>query len=342
MPIPGRPRLTDVADRAGVSLKTASRALNDEYGVAPETAARVRDAARELGFRPNRLARSLAAGHASPIVGLLIPNVSDPFVAALVGGAEQVLAAHDLQLITASHRDDPDLQRALATALIEHRVQALILMSAPGPVDYLAPDPAHGLVITAVDRPLAGVEADCVTVDNAAGAREATARLIGAGHRRIGTLALDLRLWTVAARVAAFRAAMAEHDLPLDDRDIIVSADPAIMEEALAQRLSGPAAPTAVFATGHISGRAAMRAARRSVRGLEIAVFDSMDDTDLLAHPPRVIVETGPERIGRLAATLTVDRLDGLVAAPRRVTLPPVVAEPTGIRDDRAPTLAER
>ncbi len=110
MSTPGRPRLADVAARAGVSLKTASRALNQEYGVAPQTSARVLAAARELGFRPNRLAQSLAGGGPSAAVGLLIPDVADPFVAGVAAAAERVLAARGLQLITASHGDDAHRQ----------------------------------------------------------------------------------------------------------------------------------------------------------------------------------------------------------------------------------------
>ena len=112
MSTPGRPTLADVAALAGVSLKTASRALNEEYGVAPATAERVLAAAREIGFRPNRLAQSLAGGGPSAAVGLLIPEVSDPWVAAVVGAVETVLVARDLQLITASHGNDPRRQRA--------------------------------------------------------------------------------------------------------------------------------------------------------------------------------------------------------------------------------------
>ena len=116
MSTPGRPTLADVAALAGVSLKTASRAMNEEYGVAQPTAERVFAAARELGFRPNRLAQSLAGGGPSAVVGLLIPDVSDPFVAGVVGAVEAVLATRDLQLITASHGNDAARQHKIGRA----------------------------------------------------------------------------------------------------------------------------------------------------------------------------------------------------------------------------------
>ena len=182
---PGRPTLADVAALAGVSLKTASRAMNDEYGVAQTTAGRVHAAARELGFRPNRLAQSLAGGGPSAAIGLLIPDVADPFVAAAVGAVEAILAERDLQLITASHGNDPARQQRLASTLVERRVDGLIIMSAPGDASYLRADIRHGLIIVAMDRPIEGLDIDTVTVDNEFGAREAVHRLLAAGHRRV-------------------------------------------------------------------------------------------------------------------------------------------------------------
>lgn len=325
MSTPGRPRLADVAARAGVSLKTASRALNQEYGVAPDTSVRVLAAARELGFRPNRLARSLAGGGPSAAVGLLIPDVADPFVAGVAAAAERVLAARDLQLITASHGDDAHRQHQLASALVERRVDALLVMSAPGSVAYLEPDLAHGLVVVALDRPLEGLDVDTVTVDNDAGAREGVQRLVEAGHRRIAALALDIRIWTVARRIAAYREAITAAGIIVDESLISTNPDPDEARAALRRMLAGDDPPTAVLATNHMAGRAAMRAMREAGITLDLAVFDSMDDNDLLATPPLVVVASGPGRIGRFAAELAVERLAGLEAPPRHAILPALI-----------------
>jgi LacI family transcriptional regulator len=325
MSAPGRPRLADVAARAGVSLKTASRALNEEYGVAPATSARVFAAARELGFRPNRLAQSLAGGGPSAAVGLLIPDVADPFVAGVVGAVERVLAAQDLQLISASHGDDAHRQHQLASALVERRVDGLLIMSAPGSVAYLQPDLAHGLVVVALDRPLEGLDADTVTVDNEAGAKGAVERLLAAGHRRIAVVALDARIWTVARRVAAYREALAAAGIPVDESLISTDLDITDARAATRRMLALRDPPTAVLATNHMAGRAAMRAMRDAGTTLDLAVFDSMDDNDLLASPPLVVVASGPDRIGQLAAELMVERLAGLQAPPRHAILAPLM-----------------
>lgn len=253
---PSRPTLADVARRAGVSLKTASRAVNGEYGVAPATAQRVTDAARALGFRPNQLARSLAAGGPSAAVGLVISSVSDPFIAAVVGAVEAVLAPRDLQLITASHHDDPDRQRRIVRTLVERRVDALILIPAPGDASYLLPEMEHGLFVVAVDRPIDGVEVDTGVVDNAAGAAEGVRRLVARGHRRIALLGNDERLWTLQRRFDGYRAGLEAAGLPFDaDLVELNCTDPSIAETAMHRLLALPEPPTAVFAIQHMAGR---------------------------------------------------------------------------------------
>ena len=110
--------------------------------------------------------------------------------------------------------------------------------------------------------------------------------------------------------------------LPVDEALISTEHDPAQARAALRRMLAGDDPPTAVLATNHMAGRTAMRAMREAgAQMAALAVFDSMDDNDLLATPPLVVVASGPDRIGRLAAELAVERLDGLQAPPRPRTL---------------------
>lgn len=327
----GRPTLADVARRAGVSLKTASRAVNGEYGVAESTAARVREAARALGFRPNHLARSLAAGGPSAAVGLVISSVADPFIAALVGAVESVLAPRGLHLMTASHHDDPDRQRQIVRTLVERRVDALILVPAPGAAEYLAPEIEHGLAVVSLDRPLDGVEVDTVVVDNALGAEQAVERLLARGHRRIAALGNDSRLWTLQRRFDGYRQALAAAGVPYDP----ALAELDCLDAAGAQRvvhdllaLADP--PTAVFAAQHMTGRGTVRAMQHAGTALDVAVFDEVVDTDLLVAPPLVVIASGPDRLGHRGARMAIDRLDGTVSSDqpaRTVVLPALLLD---------------
>jgi LacI family transcriptional regulator len=329
MNTPGRPTLADVAARAGVSLKTASRALNGEYGVAESTARRVLEASRELGFRPNHLARSLAGGGPSAAVGLLLPNVSDPFIAAVVGAVEEVISPRDLQLITASHGDDSDRQRKLVRALVERRVDALVVVPAPGDCSYLRHEIDHGLVVVALDRPLEGLDVDTATVDNIDGARQAVRRLLDAGHHRVALLGTDGRLWTLQRRYEGYVAALAEAGIAVDPALVDLDAGEASgAERVMAMLLELPDPPTAVFAAQNMAGRGAMRAVRNRGVDLQLAIFDEMVDTDLLVTPPLVVAASGPDRLGRLAARMTLERLDRLQGPPRHVELPALLLGP--------------
>ncbi len=318
-----RPTLADVARVAGVSLKTASRALNDEYGVAEATAQRVREAARSLGFRPNQLARSLAAGRRSAAVGLVLPSVSDPFIAAVVGAVESVLAPRDLQLVTSSHHDDPDQQRRIVATLVERRVDALILLPAPGPAGYLQPETDHGLVVVCLDRPVDGVRVDTVVVDNVGGTRAAVNDLLRRGHHRIAFLGNDSRLWTIQQRYAGYAEALTGHGLQVDPALVdLACANPGGAEKSMLTLLALTDPPTAVFAGQHMAGRGALRTLRRVGVRLDMVVFDEVVDTDLLVTPPVLVVASGPDRLGVLGAQMVVERLDGLDVDPRHVVLP--------------------
>lgn len=324
-----RPTLAQVATRAGVSLKTASRVINGEYGVAVATAERVQAAARELGFRPNRLARALASRQSSAAVGLLIPDLSDPFIAALAAQVESDMTARDFQLMSASHGNDPVRQRRLSRTLVERRVDALVVVSAPGDASYLQPEIDHGLVVIAVDRPLEGAAVDTVTVDNRAAAQIAVAQLLEAGHRRIAALGVDVALWTTRERFHGYRNALEAAGTPVDAALVRLECrDCAEAQAALATMLSEPDPPTAVFATKNDAGRAAIRAMLDAGVVLDLTVFDEVADPDLLVIPPSTVVESDPARLGAAAATMALERLDGLLGPPRSVVLPPLLEHP--------------
>ncbi|MDX6410660.1 MAG: LacI family transcriptional regulator [Gaiellaceae bacterium] len=317
-----RPTLAQVAELAGVSLKTASRAMNGEYGVAPATAEKVVAAARSLGFRPNLLARSLASGRPSAAVGLVIPNVADPFFGELVGGVERQLASRDLQLVIASHHDDAVAQRKIIRALVERRVDALLLVPAPGEASYLQEDLDHGLVVVSLDRPIVGVDVDTVIVDNRSAAAGAVRELIAAGHRRIAFLADNSQLWTMQERLIGYRLALAEADIA--EAPALVHADcpdREAAERAIVELFALDDPPTAVFAAHNATGREIVRAARAALIEIPLVVFDEVSDPDLLVAPPQVL-RSDPERLGMTAAQMVLERMDGLARAPRVVVQP--------------------
>lgn len=326
---PPRPTLRHVAELSGVSLKTASRALNGHRHVAEATADRVRVAAEELGFRLNGIARELRSGATSRSVGLVIGDLANPFYSKIARGAERVLRARGLQLITTSTDENPDSERALAGELVERRVRALLVVPSSTDHGYLANDLRHGLPMVFLDRPPVGVAVDTILLDNRNGARAAIEHLLAAGHRRIGLIGDFSRLATHQERIAGFGEAMAAAGFP-DWRRYVRSDshDTESAERLTVQLLQLADPPTALFTTNNRNTTGALRALRGHPRRPALVGFDDFDLADVLGV---TVVAHDAVEMGRIAAELALSRLDGATEPPRMVVLPTwVVARGSG------------
>src|SRR4051794_35296333 len=207
-PAGSRPTLRQVAALSGVSLKTASRALNGERYVSTGTAERVQAAAEQLGFRRNAMARDLRAGARSSLVGLIISDLANPFYSRVARGAERRLRTAGLQLISASSEEEPQPRHTLVAEMLERRVSALLIVTSAADHGYLEPERRLGLPVVFLDREPADLVADAVVLDNDGGVHRAVEHLLAGGHRRIGLVGDLARLATQQQRVAAFEAAM--------------------------------------------------------------------------------------------------------------------------------------
>src|SRR3954467_2894739 len=209
-----RPTMRDVADMAGVSLKTVSRVINAEAGVTPSTAERVTAAITELGFERNDLAASLRHGRSSSTLGLVIEDVANPFYSAIAQAVESAARDRGFMLITASCEEDPEREKELVQALLRRRVDALLLVPAARDHSYLARDQ---IPVVFLDRPPHGIEADCVLLDNLGGARAPVGPLLARGHERIGVIADPESLYTAHERLSGYRQALEAAGVPVRD-----------------------------------------------------------------------------------------------------------------------------
>ncbi len=325
-PVPRRrPTLDAVARAAGVSLKTASRVLNDEPNVAPETRAKVVAAAETLGFRRNAVAADLARGGTSRLVGFVTGDLANPFYSALAAGIERELSRHGRQLITASSDEDPERERSLTDALIERRVGALIITPTASDHSALRTEVAAGLPVVFIDRPAQGVDADTVVIDNRGGVRQAVRHLLAAGHRRIALLGDVAQLWTFRERAAAFVEVLEEAGIRDPARYVVAGAhETADAREALTDLLNRPDPPTAVLASNNkiTVGALQVMADRRAAGLPELALvgFDDFAPAELL-HV--TVVNYDMVGMGRRAAELAISREKSQAElAPRLVVVP--------------------
>ncbi|MFD5464595.1 LacI family DNA-binding transcriptional regulator [Kitasatospora sp. NPDC127059] len=318
---PARPTMNDVAAEAGVGLKTVSRVVNGENGVASATAERVRAAIDRLGFRRNDSARLLRTGRTASIA-LLLEDIGDPFSSALSRAVEVVAAEHGCLLFTGSSAEDPHRERDLALAFCARRVDGLIVVPTGDDHRYLLPESAAGTPVVFLDRPAAAIEADAVLSDNAGGARTGVAHLIRHGHRRIGFIGDLARLHTSAERLRGYRTAMADAALPVDERWIDTGpTDPARVTAAVDRLTRGPAPVTALLTANNRITLAVLHHLPPDRPRPALVGFDDLELADLLT-PGLTVVAQDPAALGAAAARTLFERLAGDTGAAHRIEIP--------------------
>ncbi|WP_226653349.1 LacI family DNA-binding transcriptional regulator [Leifsonia sp. LS1] len=321
--VPARPHtpptLAQVAERAGVSLKTASRAVNGEPRVAEATRERVLDAAHQLGFQLNRAASLLARGLTSNLVGLITGDLANPFYSAVAKGVEQELRSHGMQLTVASSDEEPSRERGLIGEFVDRQVRALILVSTISDHSDLAGVQSRGIPVVFVDRPGVGIDADSVLLDNRRGAADAVGHLVAAGHTAIGFVGDLSRLETHRERLAGFQDAMRAASL---DPDRWVRHDAHDVGAALAEvrgLLTGADRPTALFTSNNRITIGAVRAMIELDAWPALVGFDDFELADVLGV---TVIAHDPVEMGRTAARLAFGAMERRHEGPSRVVLP--------------------
>jgi LacI family transcriptional regulator, galactose operon repressor len=324
--VTGAARLVDVADAAGVSLRTASRVLNDDRRVAAGTRSRVLDAMRTLNFQPDAVARSLRAG-TDLAVGFVVEAIADPFFAEVIDSVETVMARHGRPVLVAStHRDDVREQQVIQR-MLHRRVAGLLLAPTSGDHSWLRTDSAP---VVLIDRAAPGVHADIVDIDDRQAADDAVSHLIRYGHRRIAYVGDTSSIPTSSARLDGYRAAHARHGLPVA-HDLVRSDSSSSREAAaaIAELLDRP---------GELSCTAVFSATTRASLGI-VPVLHARSRTDIAfiglgdfatadaLTPAITVVDHSGARIGAAAAERLIDRLADPARAVEHLRLPAAIIE---------------
>jgi len=301
--------LADIARAAGTSASTASRAINGKGYVSAEARARLLDAADRLGYVPNASARTLKQ-KTSRVIGVIVSDLGNQFYGRLAGAVEHTLREAGYQMVLVG--DNSENSEELAA------VRTFIAMRAPGvimtPVGAEACDllTRQGVSVVEVDRRLARAQCDAVVIDNERGARDATAHLIAAGHRRVALLVAATDWTSDAGRLAGFREAHEEAGIDLDERLIVRVAFHAPDAEQRIAGLLEHERPTAIFAANNLLAEQAWRVIRE--RGLQIpddislVGFDDVPWMDMVS-PGLTVVAQPTEELGRRAARLLLRRI---------------------------------
>ena len=324
----GRATLRDVAQRAGVGIKTVSRVVNRESGVSAAMSTRVEAAIRELGYRPDAGASALRrADGRSSAIGVVVDDVANPFSGAVLRAVEEVALEHGTVVLAGSADEGGARERRIAQAFVDRRVDGLVVAPSGKATEQLEAELALGLPVVVIDRQVTGLAVDQVLSTNELGAVSAVAHLIAHGHRRIGYLGDLSTISTARQRLAGYRQALGGVGIEVDERlvrtDLHTEASVEAAAIHLLDALPPNARPTALFCAQNRVTVGAVRALRRLHREHTTALvgFDDFPLADLL-QPGVTVVAQDPRRIGDAAARRLFARIDGLQEPPRTAWVP--------------------
>jgi LacI family transcriptional regulator len=315
--------INDVAARAGVSTATVSRALNGKSTVDPELAARVLDAARELGYQPNGPARNLRR-QAAAVIALIISDVENPFFTAIARGVEDVAQGVGYSVVLCNSDESADKERRYIDVAIQERVAGVIVSptSTATNVDLLT---GRGTPVVAVDRPLPDRTSDMVLVDTRLAAMQATEHLITQGYHRIGCITGPSGVRTADDRLSGYRDALRAAKLRGSPRLVRRTEFKAAGAHKAAQDLlAQPEPPDALLVANSSMAIGVLQAlgehAHRPGRDIGVVAFDDVPWA-ILVDPPLSVVAQPAYEIGTVAAQLLLARIADPHRAPTVTTL---------------------
>jgi LacI family transcriptional regulator len=248
----------DVADKAGVSVATASRVINRKGYYSKTAKSRVERSARQLGYRVHGVARSLKRQQ-SRMIGLMIADILNPFYATLADGVMSRASELGYKMILSATSEDSKTEHEYIQVLLEERVAGILAVPTSNSEVYWQEAVDFGTPVVFVDRELSpSLRVDAVLVDNEGGGFEATRCLIRLGHARIGLIDGPTSLMTGRQRLEGYRRAHVEAGLATDaDMIELVSFKGQYGYDATKKLMSRPAPPTAIFAANNVLGEGA-------------------------------------------------------------------------------------
>jgi LacI family transcriptional regulator len=335
------PRLKDVAEAAGVHISTASRALNERTAVLlnPATLERVRETADGLGYRVNGMARALKTRR-SMSIGMVVPDITNPFFPPVVRGAEDVLDRAGYSLLLSSSDNDLGKARRQTAAMLEGQADGLLLAMARRDDPLVADLRAGGTPLVLVNRTIDRGGVSAVVPDDFHGSLEAVEHLYALGHRRVAFVGGPLSTSNGARRRASFDETVQRLGLPevaalealaFDEQAGYAAAQTLLTEHP---RITGVVAGNDLIAVGIIV--AAAERGRNCPRDISVVGFNDM----LLAsrlQPPLTTIRIPQYDVGTRAAEL----LMALMAEPARSPETVLISGELVVRGSTAPPPAD-
>ncbi|MEU4520275.1 LacI family DNA-binding transcriptional regulator [Amycolatopsis sp. NPDC024027] len=314
--------IRDVAARAGVSVATVSKVINERYGVSAATLARVRAVIDELGYEASLVAQSLR-NHRTNVIGILVADL-EPFSTELLKGAADAIRGSGFELVVYSaggRTGDPlGWEKRYLSRLSGTLVDGAVLVTPTVSLEVVP-----GTPVVAVDPHTGPSHLPTIDSDNLRGAQLATEHLLDLGHRRIAFLAGRPDLQSAELRKTGYLRALTAAGITPDEDLIRIGAyDPEVSAASAHALLTGPDRPTAVFAANDISAIATVGAARELGLAvpddLSVVGFDNVPES-ALCSPPLTTVDQPIREMGHRAIRMLIALINGDDVERTHVTL---------------------
>lgn len=331
-----RVTIKDVARAARVSPAAVSRHLNRRISLPPDTARRIDQAVETLRYYPNQLARNLSCGR-SGMLGLVTPDIANPFFAQLAGAAAEEASTHGFHILLCSTQNNPERELAYLKLLNSKQLDGLVVLTSCAVSDTLEQHLSRRARVVLVDEDadLQGVPK--VFVENQQGGYLATKHLLSRGHTRVAHIGGPTYLFSAKERFAGYKAALAEEGVALEPGLTRFGFyTEAFGREATEQLLKLPQLPSAIFAASDYVALGVLRCLRE--RGLNVPDDVSLvgfDDIPLagLLYPALTTVRQPIDKLGREGVRLLIKTISsGGEADPQVLRLPVALIERDSVR----------
>lgn len=321
---PAVANIYDVARKARVSVATVSAVVNDSAYVSPQLKTRVLTAVRALGYQPNLLARSLAKRQTRTI-GVIVPDIANPFWPEVVRGAEDRAHAAGYTLLLSNSDDDPEREHIYLGLFLAKRVDGLLLAKAPGKFskDIAAQLKGTQTPVLQLIRSIPGVRGDAVLLDDRDAAYEGVAHLLRLGYRRIGFIEGPESVTTARRRASGYRQALKDNRVRFDPALFFVG-DFRVKSGYNAGLVLLKRKPDAIFISNYLMAVGFMKAMRqyRLRCPQDIAIVTCDDHPWMDAFSPQLTTVNFPKyELGSEAARVLLERIADRDRRPQQIEL---------------------
>ena len=304
----------DIARKAGVSHSTVSRALHGSTLIAPETTERIQQIADEMGYSPSAAARALKTNR-SQVLGVVLSNVDDPFFSEILQGIESGVQGSGYSIFIAAAHRDPEQKQEIVQAMVEHRVDGVIICSTSFSEKQSGQLLQHGVPLVVINNQTAEDFRYSIYHDDVDGSRQVTRHLIELGHRKIAYLGNSLSGRTTLDRLAGFRQEMESNGLavPADYVYEIPGSEPEKGIQAVDHFINLPDRPTALVCFNDMIAIGVLKSLQQ--RGIRVPEEFSITGFDNIVfsnytNPPLTTFDQPKKFIGQKAAELILNLLD--------------------------------